>query len=308
MAKIITETANMSRDEWLKLRKEGIGGSDAAAIAGVNPYKSPVVAYMEKTGQYTPKPAGEAAEWGNILEPVIRKVFAEKINAERELSGLPALKVQQRNAIFSHDEFDFMRTNLDGLIYGHELGKGILEIKTANQFLTDEWAGDDVPNQYYIQVQHNIAVMNVQYAYLPVLIGGQKFKYYFIERDEEMINYLYDIERNFWINHVKAKTPPQMDGSDSTKDMLNDLYGNSDPDLPPVELPIEFMDLVNELEEIKSTEKELKERKNKAQNIFKDNMQDCEVAFTGPHMITWKESKNGQRRFTYKLNKREVNE
>ncbi len=302
MPKLIANTKDMSEAEWLELRKDGIGGSDCSAVAGVNPYKSPVVAYMEKTNQYEGKPAGEAAEWGNILEPVVRKVFAEKINTEREGQGLKPLKVQQRHAIFAHDKHNFMRTNLDGIIYGHELGKGILEIKTANQYMSDEWRGEDVPNQYYIQAQHNMAVMDVQFCYIPVLIGGQKYKHYFIKRDDELIQNLIAIEQNFWENHIQKNIPPEMDGADSTKDMVNAVYGVSDPDAPPVELSTNLQSYVEDLDKVKQEEKALKERKQHAQNLIKDAMEGAETAFIGPHQVTWKANKNGVRTFKYKLN------
>lgn len=306
MPKLIANTAKMSESEWLELRKSGIGGSDAASIAGINKWASPVVMYMEKLGLYERKAAGEAASWGNILEPVVREHFKKAVNEERAEQGLSPLKVVHRMAIFAHDEHDFIRTNLDGLCYCEELGKGIVEIKTASEYLKEEWEGEDVPNSYFIQVQHNMLVMNVNYAYLAVLIGGNKYKHYFIERDQELIDYLINIESNFWNNHILTKIPPEMDGSDSTKEMLNTLYSESvEPEIP-ITLPSESNRWLEVIEECKTMIKNTKEKQTKYENMIKDEMKESETAFVGPHKVTWKANKNGTRLFKYKLAKAEV--
>lgn len=301
MPKVVVNTKGMEYEEWLKLRDKGIGGSDAAAIAGVNPYKSPIVVYMEKLGLYKQPPAGEAAYWGNTLEPIVRKEFVKRINKERDEQGKPHIRVTQRHALFAHDKYDFMRANIDGLIHCPIMGKGILEIKTANAFSTDEWQGDDVPNQYYIQVQHYFEVMDIDWGYIAVLIGGQKYKHYFIERDREIGKYLIEIESNFWHNHVEKRIPPVVDGSDSTTEMFKVLYPTS-IDETVIELPYEAKEWAEKVEEYKEQQKALKELQQEFENKIKAVMKENEVAFAGPHKITWKTNKNGQRRFNIKLN------
>jgi putative phage-type endonuclease len=313
MARLVVNTKGMAHEEWLKNRDNGIGGSDAAAIAGASQYKSPVMVYMEKMGLYKQEVSGESAYWGNTLEAVVRKEFIKRYNAEIDAEykaeGIKLYKsarVQQRHAIFAHDEHDFMRANVDGLIFCPRKGLGIFEAKTANQFLSDEWAGDDVPNQYYIQVQHYMAVMGLSYAYIAVLIGAQKYKHYYIERDEEFITYLINIESNFWNNHILTKIPPEMSGLDAEKSMLTSLYPNSYEPETPLQLSNEACIWLDKVEEYKNAEKVAKESKTKYENMIKDELKEVEVAFAGPHKITWKTAKNGQRRFTYKLGKVEV--
>lgn len=308
MAKIICNTANMPREIWLEARKGGIGGSDAAAIAGVSKYASPLTVYMEKRGIYKRPQSNalaEAANWGNIMEPILRNEFKKRINEERAAQGLPALWVQQRNAIFAHDEFEFMRTNLDGQIFGHELGAGILEIKTASEYLKDDWEGDDVPNQYYLQVQHNIKVMEAQYAYLVVLIGGNKYKHYFIPRDETTINSLVAIEHNFWHNHLQAAIPPVATGNDSETEMMRIMYPKS-YDEPVIELPIEFVFIAEQHELFKEQEKEIKEKIKEARNKITFELKEQANAWAGPHQVSFKANKNGVKSLKIKLNKRET--
>ena len=305
MPKLVANTANMDERDWLELRRDGIGGSDAAAIAGQSKYASPVMVYMNKLGLHEPNKKDnvrEAATWGHLHEPTIREEFKRRINAEREAAGLPPLKVIHRKAIFAHDEFDFIRTNLDGFIHGHELGKGIFEAKTAHYMLRDEWAGDDVPNAYYIQVQHNMAVMNAQYAYLAVLIGGNQYKHYFIPRDEEFISYLITIETAFWNNHILTRVPPAMAGIDAEKEMLNDQYPDSASyDDYIVTLPNVCIDLVERVEVAKQLIDELTKEKQALENEVKAMLGSTEMAFAGPHKVTWKTASNGNRPLRIKL-------
>src|SRR5690606_20076292 len=93
-AKRLGRTGQMSRDEWLQARRRGIGGSDAAVIAGLDPFKSPVRLWMEKRGEIEEEPAGEAAEWGLLLEPVIAREFERRTGK----------RVRRRQAILQHPE------------------------------------------------------------------------------------------------------------------------------------------------------------------------------------------------------------
>jgi predicted phage-related endonuclease len=244
----------------------------------------------------------EAAYWGNVHEPTIRKEFTRRINQERDEQNLPPLKVINRQAIFAHDEHDFIRTNLDGLIIGHEKGRGIFEAKTAHYMLREDWAGNDVPNAYMLQCQHNMLVMDANFAYLAVLIGGNTFRYYFIERDEELIAYLVQIETNFWNNHILTRIPPQMTGLEAEKDMLRDMYPTSmDESDSFANLPDYTIQIIEQVDVLKQLEGELKKERTKYENEIKAVMGDIEWAYSGLHKVTWKTSKNGTRPFKYKL-------
>lgn len=305
MAKLIANTANMPEGEWLELRKQGIGGSDAAAVAGVSKYSSPIMVYMDKLGFDLPDKKDhvrEAATWGNLHEPTIREQFKLRINAERKEKGLEPLRVVHRKAIFAHDEYDFIRTNLDGLVYDPELGKGIFEAKTAHYMLRDEWAGEDVPNAYYIQVQHNMLVMGVNYAYLAVLIGGNQYKHYFIERDQEFIDHLITIEKTFWENHILQRIAPKMSGIDAEKEMLRDQYPQSEGNEGYiVTLPNICISLAENVEGYKKLIDELNKEKTSCENEIKAMMATTETAFAGSHRITWKTASNGVRSMRIKL-------
>ncbi|WP_459253609.1 lambda-exonuclease family protein [Enterococcus hirae] len=141
-------TLDMSHQEWLEDRKRGIGGSDVATVLGLNKYKSPYQLWLEKTGQIELKDSeSEPAYWGNVLEEVVAKEFQERTGK----------KVRRRNQVFEHPLHPFLRANIDRDVVGEN---AILECKTANQFFSKEWEGEEVPLSYLCQVQHYMNVLN----------------------------------------------------------------------------------------------------------------------------------------------------
>jgi len=299
----LVHTKDMDHAEWLENRKRGLGGSDASAVAGVNKYTSPVVLYMEKKGLYTKVVDNDAAYFGNVMEPILKKEFIKRINAEREEQGRPPLKVMACNYLLQHPDYDFMLANIDGEIRCPELGKGILEIKTASEYLKEDWQGDDIPNAYYLQVMHYLAVTGYAFAYVVVLIGGNKYKHYFIERDEETINSLIAIEYDFWHNNFLAGIPPEMDGSDSTKEMLTAMNPNSvNRDDIVLNLPDSLIEHVETVDVVKELIAILEEQKAKHENEIKATMGDTGIAWAGPHKVSWKTDSRGVRSFRLTVN------
>ncbi|HAQ0937619.1 TPA: endonuclease, partial [Enterococcus faecium] len=203
-------TLEMSHQEWLEDRKRGIGGSDVATVLGLNKYKSPYQLWLEKTGQIELKDLeSEPAYWGNVLEEVVAKEFQERTGK----------KVRRRNQVFEHPLHPFLRANIDREVVGEN---AILECKTANQFLGKEWEGEEVPLSYLCQVQHYMNVLNKDYCYIAVLIGGQKFIWKRIERDQELIDTITEQLVEFWETNVLGGIEPVIDGSEATADFLKE--------------------------------------------------------------------------------------
>ena len=236
----------MTQDDWQEYREKqnGIGGSDVSVILGINPYKSRFSLWLEKTGQTKPeKIENEAIEWGNILEPVIRKKFAD----------VTGFKVFKNNFVLAHDEFDWMVANIDGeVIDPFYDGRGILEIKTTNERNKKDWQ-DGCPIYYMAQVQHYLAVTGYEYAYIAVLIGGSTYKHFLIERDEYLIDKIISEEMAF-MNEVKKRIPPVIGGSQVEKEWLTETFPNAfDEELtiPPTieKLAIEYAKLQAEIKE-----------------------------------------------------------
>ena len=123
-AKKIVSTKDMDRIDWLEWRRKGFGGSDISGFLGMNKWKTPLQVYISKVEPPSDDEiTSEAAEWGNILEPVVRNQFKLKH---------PDLLVRQSHFMWQHPEYDFMVANVDGFIYDKEKGWGVLEIKTSS--------------------------------------------------------------------------------------------------------------------------------------------------------------------------------
>ncbi|NYV64602.1 YqaJ viral recombinase family protein [Bacillus sp. Gen3] len=282
--KVVVNTKNLPRDQWLEYRRKGIGGSDAGVIAGMSKYKSPFTLYLEKIGGLQDNEQSESAYWGNTLEEVVAAEFSKRAG----------LEVRERHELLQHDTYDFMLANLDREVICPNRGIGILECKTADKYFLDEWVADKVPDTYYIQVQHYLAITSYTFAYIAVLIGGNTFVYKDIERDEEVINYLITIEKKFWEEHILKKIPPEIDGMNSTKDSLHEIYSESLE--KSKELTLKGFHTLKKLEKVKSEIKELETEKTRLENIIKKELGNDQVGtYEGTEIVTWKPTKKGNR-------------
>ncbi|HDR4898629.1 TPA: YqaJ viral recombinase family protein [Bacillus cereus] len=280
-AKVLVNTLNMDHTQWLQARTQGIGGSDVSAIAGLNKWKSAVQVFLEKTQAIEKEDIqSEAAYFGNVLEEVVAKEFAKRTD----------LKVQRRNAILQHPEYPWMLANVDRLVVGEKVG---LECKTASEYLKKDWEDEEVPAAYLLQCQHYMAVTGYEAWWIAVLIGGNKFVHKKIERDEELVQYLIDIEKDFWLNNVEKNEPPMFDGSDASTELLKHLYPESIVDSfvslgKQEELLIEARDQVDR--EIKV----LQEQKAEYENKIKAKLGTNEVGGTENYKVYWKSYKTNR--------------
>jgi len=275
MANVLVSTENLPYADWLEWRKKGIGGSDASVVCGINRYKSPVELWMEKTDQLQPQEAGESAYWGTILEAVVREEFTKR-------TGLEVCLVKQ---LLQSEEHPFMLANLDGVCDHPDYGTCIFEAKTATAYKAGEWE-DSIPDEYYLQIQHYMAVTGYRGGYIAVLIGGNTFKWRFVERDEELIATLIRLEADFW-HHVKDLTPPPLDGSDASAKFLSEQFPNSVPQ-SHIDLPANTADLFRQYDAACEQLETAIEQKQQAENLLKQMMGDNEVGIAGERIITWK--------------------
>lgn len=206
-----------TREAWLAARRTGLGGSDAATIMGVNPWKSRYALWAEKLGLVPDDEESEAAEWGKRLEGVIAAKYAEVTGRKVMLHGSAV------PTILRHATRPYMLGSLDGDIEcpKHE-GPGILEIKTTGAHRGDEWE-EAAPLAYQVQVQHYMAVTGRRWGSFAALIGGQKFRWYDVERNDAFIATLEAKCEEFW-RLIETRTPPDVDASESTTAALKALY------------------------------------------------------------------------------------
>jgi putative phage-type endonuclease len=272
--KILISTQNMSYEEWKEMRRKGIGGSDAAAIAGLSKWKSPVAVYLEKIGQ-APKEEvkSEAAYFGTKLEDFVAKEFSKRTG----------FKVRRKNAMLQHPDYPFILANVDRLIIGKKEG---LECKIASEYLKQEWEDEEVPTQYLVQCQHYMAVTGYQAWWIAVLIGGNKFVYKKIERDQELIKQLIEIETDFWNKHVLLKEPPLFDGSQASTDLLSHMYPKGIDE--EIELPESVNRLLEDYQSAKQAKAEAISKVKKIENQIKAMLGEYERGVTKEHVVTWR--------------------
>jgi putative phage-type endonuclease len=272
---VLTSTENMPYEDWLEYRKQGIGGSDASVVCGISRYKSPVELWMDKTGQLPYQEAGEAAYWGTLLEALVRTEFTKRTGIE----------VTHKHQLLRSEEHPFMQANLDGTCEHPDLGTCIFEAKTASAYKAGEWE-DAIPDEYQLQIQHYMAVTGYKAAYIAVLIGGNAFRWKFIERDEELIAMMIELEEDFW-NHVQDGTPPPLDGSNASAKFLSERFPNSKPH-SQITLPDAAEALLRQYDAACEQLEALTAQKQEAENQLKQMMGENEVGTAEGHIITWK--------------------
>lgn len=267
-------TANMSKEEWTVLRSATIGGSDAAAILGLNPYKSPYALWAEKTGKVTPEDVSqkEAVRLGTDLEDYVAHRFMEATGKH----------VRRENYTVFRDDMPYAHANYDRLIIGEKAG---LEIKTTNALHLSKFKNGEFPATYYAQCCHYLLVSGLDRWYLAVLVLGVEFKVFTIERDEAELAALKMAEENFWYQ-VQNDLPPEIDGMDSTIDALNAEFPASDPDTE-MDLTGCAVDLAI-MDECSQQIKVLEEKKAAAQARIMEAMGTAERGYYSGYTVSWK--------------------
>ncbi len=285
------KTTNLSRADWLSLRQSGIGGSDIAAIIGVSPYATAYDIYQSKTQPLSDEDMSEFAYWGTVMEDVVAKEFSKR-------SGL---KVQNVNFMMRHPVHTFAVANIDRAVVNRDIAGNvrykdgklttdqIVEIKTASEYVGKNWGdedSDEVPDQYQCQAQWYMGVTDTQVCHMAVLIGGNKYRQYRIERNQDLIDVLFETAHDFWHNNVLAGIEPDA----TTLQNAKDKYPRHDPDTTlDVEADSEAAKAFEHYESLKAQEKEVKAAIELAQTDLICQIQDNEaLAIDGEVVATYK--------------------
>ncbi len=265
-------TAGMSNEEWLRLRKTGIGGSDAGSICGVNPFGSPMKVYYDKTSSNIEELDNEAVRQGHDLEDYVAQRFMEATG----------LKVRRSNFMYRSTEYPFMIADVDRLVIGEDAG---LECKTASAYNTDKWKDGNIPLHYIMQCYHYMAVTGKRTWYIAAVILGREFTYRKLVWDDDLIAQMISIEKNFWENHVLPRVLPSPDGSDICNDILNE-YFHSARKGSSIKLD-GFDDKLKRRAEIMEQIEQLKQEQGMIEQEVKLYMKDNEYASSGNYRISW---------------------
>ena len=198
----------MNKQQWLRERKNYLGGSDLGAICGLNPYRTALDVYLDKTSDDIEEDTNSAMRWGTLLEDVVAKEYAEVTG---QTIGI------EPNTIY-HPSIKFLAANIDRWV-GNK--KYVLECKTAGFTKAKDWGDsgtDQIPESYLVQVAYYAAICDVPKVDIAVLIGGQDFRIYTYNRNKELEEKLIKIACNFWHNHIEKRIPPKCV---STRDTFN---------------------------------------------------------------------------------------
>lgn len=264
---------DIGREEWLQLRRQGIGGSDAAAIVGLNPYSSAFQVYCDKVGLLPETEDNEAMRQGRDFEAYVAERFEEATGK----------KVRRCNNIITNPSYPFMLANVDRLVVGEKAG---LECKTTSVFNKADFESGDVPPQYYVQCQHYMAVTGYPKWYLAVLVLNRGFYWYEIPYNEDDVSVLVDAEREFWEKYVVPRKEPAPDGSPKAAEAIRQLYGYGDDDIT-VELHGYDKDFAR-YDEIDALRKKLEREQEAIKQKIQLEMKDATLAYAGNKVITWK--------------------
>ena len=194
------------RGEWLELRRTGIGSSDCSAVLGMGKYGSPFSVWAEKTGKSRPADETEAMMWGTLLEPVIRAELARRLDVD--IVECPTLRSLAR---------PWQLYNPDGLILAQN---ALVEIKNASAWRARDWEDGEVPDHAELQIQHGCAVTGADGAYVAGLIGGNRLRWEYVPRDDELIATINAAEQHLWDTYIVPDVAPPIDGSDATAEAI----------------------------------------------------------------------------------------
>ena len=269
----LVSTSDLTHEEWLRYRKSGIGGSDAGAVCGLNPYRSPMSVYIDKTEDFPEAPDNEAMRQGRDLEQYVAERFCQETGK----------RVRRANAIYYSPDHPFMTANLDRLVIGENAG---LECKTASAYSADKWEDGHIPESYEVQCHHYMAVTGAQAWYIACVILGKQFICHRIDRDEGMIHMLTGIEKDFWNNHIVPRIPPGPDGSKACDEILRKYYPESDHG-EKIQL-VGFDAQLERRKEIMELENKLQTERKTIEQQIQMYMQEAEAAESDRWRVTWK--------------------
>ena len=294
-----TPTKDISREEWLSLRKRGIGGSDAAAILGLSPFSSPYAVWADKVLDLPEREESEALRIGRDLEEYVARRFSERTG----------LSVRRENFLLQSVQNPFMLANIDRRVVGRPAG---LECKTTNAYNKKNFVSADgevsFPAHYYVQCVHYLAVTGLEDWYLACLVMGTEFRIYrlttnpsvtedsatdgvvFVSKDE--IDSLIERERDFW-TLVENRTPPLPDGSDATCDIIRRTYPISDDNAETKNLS-DMESRFDEYFDLREQAKEIDRRITEIENEIKVRMDTACTAECGAFRASWKSSARSQ--------------
>jgi len=264
----------MNKQEWLRERKNYLGGTDLAAVCGLNPYRTALDVYLDKTSDDISEDTNAAMRWGTLLEDVVAGAYSEDTGFRVSI---------EPNTIY-HSEHKFLGANIDRWVGDKEY---VLECKTAGFTKAKEWGEvgtDQIPESYLVQVAYYAAICDVPKVDIAVLIGGQDFRIYTYNKNKDLEDKIIKIGVNFWNNHIEKRIPPKCV---NTRDTFN-LFPQSHHHEIVAESNI--MEKLEQLKAAKEEENRIADTIEKLKTDIQEFMRDYDVLIDnhGNVIATWK--------------------
>lgn len=271
--KRLVSTLDLPKEEWLRYRKHGITGTDAACICGMNPFRSSFEVYQDKIStEIIEVEDNEAMRQGRDLEEYVAQRFMEETG----------IKVRRANAVFYNEEHPFMLADFDRLVVGSESG---LECKTVSPYGADKWANGNIPAHYQLQCQHYMAVSGAKSWYIAALIFGKELVIREIKRDVELTNYLISIEETFWNHNIRNRIMPDPDGTKKCSEEIAKIYFKSDSE-KTISL-VGYDETLRRREELNELIEKLEKEKASIDQRIQLEMGDAGYALSENYRISW---------------------
>lgn len=286
-AKVIANLNKISKLEWLQLRQGGLTGTDAPAICGLSRFGNRLSVFANKTVEITEEDIQEESErfyWGHRQEKMIADEF--RIRTGMTVRSYPWML---KNTVHP-----WLLANPDRIVVdGGEVGG--LECKNVHEFMSKEWQGEDIPDTAAVQCHHYMMVTGLKFWWIAALIGGCRFVYRRIERDEDIMNDLFSVEEEFW-GMVQKKIMPAIDGSDISSRVLKSLYHEAVSRAIP--LPPEALTHAQGYKDKGGEEREARTQKMLHRNNLTAMLAENEYGIVEDTLVCWKKTEAGDRRFS----------
>jgi putative phage-type endonuclease len=265
----------LTHEQWLAERRKSIGGSDAAAIVGMNHYVTPYMLWADKTSRLPDKPDNEAMRQGRDLEQYVADRFMEATGK----------KVRRRTDFFRSKALPFAHANIDRAVVGEHAG---LECKTTSVMNLKKFKNGEFPENYYVQCVHYLAVTGWDRWYLACVILGQGFKWFTIERDQAEIDALMQAEADFWNSYVVPDVPPPVDGLPPTSETLETIFPTSNPAEAPEDLQ-QYSDTIRNYIHTKALIQSYQQELGSYKQALQSGLGERESGICGDYSVSWKQ-------------------
>lgn len=283
-----------TREEWLDIRKTGIGSSEVATIVGLNPWETPYQLWRIKLGIDPPKQESFAMKAGHYLEDAVAHFWHDE-------TGQDIIKSSATDWIIRNEERPYLQVSpdrtywLEGLAH-NKFNKGILECKTTQKSID----ADDLPKHWFCQVQYQLGVAELQQGSLAWLSSGREFGYKDLSFVPDFYEWLVEEVDRFWKDNIEGKQEP---AAVSVQDVL--LKYNRHTEGKVLEVGDEVFKDYQDLKDIRKQIDALEERKETLEGRIKLAFGDAEaISYGGDTIATWKAPKESVK-FDAKLYQKE---